>query len=60
MAEQVSDEVFAVQRLLGLQTGITGLYSNGEICSDEDNGHNQLHKVSFLTYYPLDYFSCRR
>jgi hypothetical protein len=30
MQEQASDDVFAVQRLLGVQTGITEFYSNGE------------------------------
>ncbi len=51
MAEQVSDEVFAVQRLLGLQTGITGFYSNGEICSGEDDGHSQLHNQTMTIAY---------
>jgi hypothetical protein len=51
MEDQVSDEVFAVQRLLGLQTGITGFYSNGEICSGEDDGHSQLHNQTMTIAY---------
>jgi len=51
MAEQVSDEVFAVQRLLGMQTGITGFYSNGEICSGEDDGHSMLHNQTMTIAY---------
>lgn len=51
MAEQVSDEVFAVQRLLGMQTGITGFYSNGEICSGEDDGHSLLHNQTMTIAY---------
>ncbi|MDB2705383.1 FIST C-terminal domain-containing protein [Pseudomonadota bacterium] len=51
MTEQVADEVFAVQRLLGLQTGITGFYSNGEICSGEDDGHSQLHNQTMTIAY---------
>lgn len=43
MESQVSDEIFAVQRILGLQSGITGFYSNGEICSGDDDSHSQLH-----------------
>ena len=56
MENQVSDEVFAVQRLLGVQTGITGFYSNGEICSGEDDGHSQLHNqtmtIAYLSEHP--------
>ncbi len=51
MADQVSDEVFAVQRLLGVQTGITGFYSNGEICSGEDDGHSLLHNQTMTIAY---------
>ncbi|NOR71670.1 MAG: hypothetical protein GQ532_18615, partial [Methylomarinum sp.] len=51
MKEQISDEVFAVQRLLGMQTGITGFYSNGEICSGEDDGHSQLHNQTMTIAY---------
>jgi len=51
MKEQVADEVFAVQRLLGMQTGITGFYSNGEICSSENNGHSQLHNQTMTIAY---------
>jgi hypothetical protein len=51
MEDQVSDEVFAVQRLLGLQTGITGFYSNGEICSGEDDGHSLLHNQTMTIAY---------
>lgn len=51
MESQVADEVFAVQRLLGLQTGITGFYSNGEICSGEDDSHSQLHNQTMTIAY---------
>ena len=51
MEEQVSDEVFAVQRLLGVQTGITGFYANGEICSGDDDGHSLLHNQTMTIAY---------
>lgn len=51
MESQVADEVFAVQRLLGMQTGITGFYSNGEICSGEDDSHSQLHNQTMTIAY---------
>lgn len=51
MEEQVSDEVFAVQRLLGMQTGLTGFYSNGEICSGTDDSHSQLHNQTMTIAY---------
>lgn len=51
MEDQVSDEVYAVQRLLGMQTGITGFYSNGEICSGEDDSHSLLHNQTMTIAY---------
>jgi hypothetical protein len=51
MQEQASDEVFAVQRLLGVQTGITGFYSNGEICSGERDGESMLHNQTMTIAY---------
>ncbi|WP_430009540.1 FIST signal transduction protein [Methylophaga lonarensis] len=51
MESQVSDEVYAVQRLLGMQTGITGFYSNGEICSGEDDSHSLLHNQTMTIAY---------
>jgi len=51
MEDQVSDEVFAVQRLLGVQTSITGFYSYGEICSGEDDGHSMLHNQTMTIAY---------
>lgn len=51
MEDLVADEVFAVQRSLGMQTGITGFYSNGEICSGEDDGHSQLHNQTMTIAY---------
>jgi hypothetical protein len=51
MEKQVADEVFIVQRLLGVQTGITGFYSNGEICSGEDDSHSQLHNQTMTIAY---------
>ena len=51
MKEQLSDEVFAVQRLLGVQTGITGFYSYGEICSGDDDGHSALHNQTMTIAY---------
>ena len=51
MKEQVSDEVYAVQRLLGSKTGITGFYSNGEICSGDGDSHSQLHNQTMTIAY---------
>ncbi|MDH5358352.1 MAG: FIST C-terminal domain-containing protein [Gammaproteobacteria bacterium] len=51
MKEQISDEVFAVQRLLGIKTAVTGFYSNGEICSGEDDSHSQLHNQTMTIAY---------
>lgn len=54
MEDLVADEVFAVQRLLGVQTGITGFYSYGEICSGHDESnesllHNQTMTIAYLS-----------
>jgi len=57
MQEQVSDEVFAVQRLLGVQTGITGFYSNGEICSGERDGESMLHNQTMTIAYLSEHMS---
>lgn len=57
MKEQVSDEVFAVQRLLGVQTGITGFYSNGEICSGERDGESMLHNQTMTIAYLSEHMS---
>ncbi len=57
MQEQVSDEVFAVQRLLGMQTGITGFYSNGEICSGERDGESMLHNQTMTIAYLSEHMS---
>ncbi len=51
MTDQVSDEIYAVQRLLGTQTGITGFYSNGEICSGNDDAHSILHNQTMTIAY---------
>jgi len=51
MADLVSDEVFAVQRLLGSKTAITGFYSNGEICSGDDDSHSLLHNQTMTIAY---------
>lgn len=51
MTEQVSDEVLAVKHLLGPKTGITGFYSNGEICSGDDDSHSQLHNQTMTIAY---------
>ena len=51
MKDQLSDEVFAVQRLLGVQTGITGFYSYGEICSGDDDSHSSLHNQTMTIAY---------
>jgi len=51
MKEQVADEVFAVKSLLGMRTGITGFYSNGEICSGADDGHSMLHNQTMTIAY---------
>lgn len=57
MQEHVSDEVFAVQRLLGVQTGITGFYSNGEICSGERDGESMLHNQTMTIAYLSEHMS---
>ncbi len=57
MQEQASDEVFAVQRLLGVQTGITGFYSNGEICSGERDGESMLHNQTMTIAYLSEHMS---
>lgn len=57
MQEQVSDEVFAVQRLLGVKTGITGFYSNGEICSGERDGESMLHNQTMTIAYLSEHMS---
>ena len=57
MKEHVSDEVFAVQRLLGVQTGITGFYSNGEICSGERDGESMLHNQTMTIAYLSEHMS---
>lgn len=51
MESQVSDEIFAVQRILGLQSGITGFYSNGEICSGDNDSNSQLHNQTMTIAY---------
>lgn len=51
MKEQLSDEVFAVQRLLGVQTSITGFYSYGEISSGNDDHHSALHNQTMTIAY---------
>jgi uncharacterized protein (DUF2237 family) len=51
MESQVSDEVFSAQCILGLQSGITGFYSNGEICSGDDDSHSQLHNQTMTIAY---------
>jgi len=51
MTDQVSDEVLAVKQLLGQNTGITGFYSNGEICSGDDDSHSQLHNQTMTIAY---------
>lgn len=51
MKERLSDEVFAVQRLLGVQTGITGFYSYGEISSGDDDHHSALHNQTMTIAY---------
>jgi hypothetical protein len=51
MADQVSDEISVIKQLLGNNTGITGFYSNGEICSGEDDSHSQLHNQTMTIAY---------
>lgn len=53
MAEKISDEIKAVQNILGLQTAITGFYSYGEFAprpNTKDNVlHNQTMTIGYLT-----------
>jgi hypothetical protein len=51
MSDKISDEVLAVKQLLGTKTGITGFYSNGEICSGNDDNHSQLHNQTMTIAY---------
>lgn len=51
MKEEVSDEVFAVKRFVGQQTGITGFYANGEICSGDADAHSLLHNQTMTIAY---------
>jgi hypothetical protein len=53
MAENISDEITAVQNILGMQTSITGFYSYGEFAprpNTKDNVlHNQTMTIGYLT-----------
>ena len=53
MAENISDEITAVQNILGMQTAITGFYSYGEFAprpNTKDNVlHNQTMTIGYLT-----------
>lgn len=53
MAENISDEITAVQNILGIQTAITGFYSYGEFAprpNTKDNVlHNQTMTIGYLT-----------
>lgn len=51
MADQVSDEVSAVQRILGNQTAVTGFYSNGEFSPLPNNGESVLHNQTMTIGY---------
>jgi hypothetical protein len=51
MTDLVSDEVHAVNQLMGTNTGITGFYSNGEICSGKDDSQSLLHNQTMTIAY---------
>jgi len=56
MAEQVSDEVKEVQRVLGPQTSITGFYSYGELAprptTNDSVLHNQTMTIAYMSEAP--------
>jgi hypothetical protein len=51
MAEKVSDEITAVQNILGKQTAITGFYSYGEFAPRPNTTDNVLHNQTMTIAY---------
>lgn len=51
MAENISDEITAVQNILGMQTSITGFYSYGEFAPRPNTNDNVLHNQTMTIGY---------
>ena len=51
MAENISDEITAVQNILGMQTAITGFYSYGEFAPRPKTKDNVLHNQTMTIGY---------
>lgn len=51
MAENISDEIIAVQNILGVQTAITGFYSYGEFAPRPNTTDNVLHNQTMTIGY---------
>ena len=51
MADQVADEVKAVQQILGPQTSLTGFYSYGEFCPRPNTTDSVLHNQTMTIGY---------
>jgi len=51
MAEQIADEIQAVQQTLGSQTALTGFYSYGEFCPRPNTTDNVLHNQTMTIGY---------
>lgn len=51
MAENISDEITAVQNILGMQTAITGFYSYGEFAPRPNTTDNVLHNQTMTIGY---------
>ncbi|MCB5190012.1 FIST C-terminal domain-containing protein [Methylobacillus arboreus] len=51
MAEQIADEIHAVQQILGNQTTLTGFYSYGEFCPRPNTTDSVLHNQTMTIGY---------
>ncbi|WP_025872113.1 FIST signal transduction protein [Methylobacillus glycogenes] len=51
MAEQIADEIHAVQQILGGQTTLTGFYSYGEFCPRPNTTDSVLHNQTMTIGY---------
>jgi hypothetical protein len=51
MADQISDEIKAVQQILGSQTMLTGFYSYGEFAPRPNTNDSVLHNQTMTIGY---------
>lgn len=58
MAENISDEITAVQNILGMQTAITGFYSYGEFAPRPNTTDNVLHNQTMTIGYITEDQDC--